>query len=119
MHRSLAKRLTARLSAPGARLLGILFLVALSPLDAQTPVTLPAVADSYIQDGQPNQNHGAATTVRVQDSGNNRALIRFDQAAIASAVGTTGLASAKLRLNIVSNGNKLGPDGWRGRSAQA
>lgn len=75
------------------------------------PVSLPASADSYIQSGQPNKNNNSDTFIRVQESGSNRGLVRFDQTAIASAVGSAGLASAKLRLSIASNGNNWGSSG--------
>ena len=91
---------------------GLFMVVAATVLRAQTgPVTLTPAADSYIQSGQPNQNNAASTFLRVQDSGNNRALVRFDQAAIANAIGTAGLASAKLRLYISVNGNNWGSNG--------
>lgn len=68
-------------------------------------------ADSYVKSGQPNKNQGGEAILRIQDSGNNRALMRFDQAAIAVAVGSGHLTQAKLRLNIYSNGNNWGTNG--------
>jgi hypothetical protein len=56
-------------------------------------------ADSYIKSGQQNQNQGYEFRLNLQASGNNRALLRIDQQAIAAAVGTGTLTSATLRLH--------------------
>jgi uncharacterized Zn-binding protein involved in type VI secretion len=77
---------------------------------AQT-IALPPVADTYLRSGGPNQNQGTDTFLRVQQSGSNRSLVRFDSAAIASAVGSGSLASARLELYIQANGNNWGSDG--------
>ncbi len=72
--------------------------------EAQTS-TLPAVADTYLRLGSPNQNQGQETVLRVQQSGSNRALVRMDQAAIAAAVGSGSLASATLELYVTGSGS--------------
>jgi RHS repeat-associated protein len=77
---------------------------------AQTP-TLIAVADSYLKGGSANQNQGADTLLRIQSSGPNRALLRFDPAAITSAVGSGHLASARLELYLPNSGNNWGTAG--------
>lgn len=73
--------------------------------------SLTSIADTYLRSGQANQNQGYETILRVQDSGNNRALFRIDQAAIAAFVGPGSLQSAKVRLYITDNGNNWGPAG--------
>ena len=78
--------------------------------EAQT-FALPAVADTYLRSGSSNQNQGNDTFLRVQSSGNNRSLVRFDSAAITAAVGNGSLASARLELYIQSNSNNWSADG--------
>ncbi|MBL8229539.1 MAG: DNRLRE domain-containing protein [Bryobacterales bacterium] len=73
--------------------------------------TLTATADTYVRSGSPNQSQGYDTILRVQDSGNNRALVQFSQAVIASVVGGGTLQSARIRLYIIDNGNNWGSAG--------
>jgi hypothetical protein len=75
---------------------------------AQT-FTLPAAADTYLQQGNGNQNHGGDTTFLV--AGNQHALLRFDQAALASAVGSGRLVSASLELFVHSTSGNWGTGG--------
>jgi len=49
--------------------------------------------------------------MRLQASGDNRALVRFDQAAIQAFIGSGTLVSAKLRLTITDPGNNWGTSG--------
>jgi hypothetical protein len=49
--------------------------------------------------------------MKLQSSGDNRALVRFDQAALQSAIGNGTILSAKLRLTITDNGNNWGTSG--------
>jgi hypothetical protein len=77
---------------------------------AQTQ-TLVASADTYLKSGSPNQNQGIETDLRVQSSGNNRALVGFDAAAILSAVGGGSLVEARLELYVESNANNWGASG--------
>jgi hypothetical protein len=53
--------------------------------EAQT-VTLQAVADSTLRQSPANKNRGSDRTLQL--AGDGRVLVRFDQAAIAAAVGT-------------------------------
>lgn len=78
---------------------------------AAEEVTLEASADTYVRSGKANRNSGGAQFVRVRSSGKNRALVRFDQAAIQSAVGDGTVLDARLRLTITDNGNNWGPSG--------
>lgn len=75
------------------------------------PPNLSSIADTYLRQGTPNQNQGNETILQIQAAGNNRALLRFNQQAIAATVGTGTLLSAKLRLYIVFNANNWGPAG--------
>jgi hypothetical protein len=70
--------------------------------------TLPCTADTYVKSGAPNQNQGTLPTVRLQASGNNRALIACPTAAIAElVVGTT----VTLKLRIADNGENWSASG--------
>jgi hypothetical protein len=88
-----------------AALLAIGWGVALgaSPGHAAT-ATISAVADTYLRSGGANANEGTQTFLRVR-GGPTRSLVRFDQAAIASAVGGQSLISARLELYPVSVGS--------------
>src|SRR5262245_20186891 len=44
----------------------------------QTSESIPALTDTYVRSGAPNTNEGASTFMRLQASGDNRALVRFD-----------------------------------------
>lgn len=76
----------------------------------QETVLLP-LADTYLRQGAPNQNQGADPVLRLQASGNNRALLRFDAAAIAAAVGAGTLQGARLELTIAVNADNWGTAG--------
>lgn len=67
--------------------------------------------DSFLKSGESNTNEGINTMMRVRDSGNNRALMTFDQNAILTAAQGKTLQSATLRLYIEENGNNWGPNG--------
>src|SRR5262245_31451953 len=58
-----------------------------APLMAD-PTPIVASADTYVRSGAPNTNEGASTFMRLQASGDNRGLVRFDQSDIQSAVGS-------------------------------
>jgi hypothetical protein len=73
--------------------------------------TLAAAADTYVRQGQNDTNEGASPFLRVRDSGNNRALVRFDQADLEGAIGMGAPTSAKLRLMITDNRDNWGPTG--------
>ncbi len=88
----------------------ILALILPGAAGAQT-ATVPVAADTYLRSGSANQNQGQEILLRLQSSGRNRALLRFDQAAIAAAVGSGSLVSAHLELVIAGNGDNWGPDG--------
>lgn len=77
----------------------------------QQTLTLNASSDTYVKDGQNDRNQGGDVFMRLRDNGNNRALVRFDQAALQSAVGNRTVLSAKLRLAIVDNNSNWGQSG--------
>jgi hypothetical protein len=87
------------------------FAVTCSGLCAAQTTTLEAVADTYLKSGSANSNVGTETLLRIQASGNNRTLVRFDSAAIATAVGRGSLASAKLQLYVQNNSDNWGTAG--------
>lgn len=74
-------------------------------------VTISPIADTYIRSGSPNQNQGADSILRLQQSGNNRALIRWDRQAILSAVGSDSIVSGTLQLSITFNADNWGTAG--------
>ncbi|MCM2269212.1 MAG: DNRLRE domain-containing protein, partial [Thermoanaerobaculia bacterium] len=84
-------------------------------VEAQTS-TLEASADSYLRSGSPNQNQGGEDLLRVQSTGQNRALVRFDSAAVSAAISGGSLAQARLELFIAANA-----DNWStaGRTVDA
>lgn len=91
--------------------LGLVLLFGLvNGLQAQT-VLVPAAADSYLRSGNPNQNQGSEQLLRIQSSGQNRALVRMDPAALLAAVGGGYLVSARLELSIQTNTDNWGADG--------
>jgi hypothetical protein len=73
--------------------------------------TFSASGDTYVRSGQSNRNEGGAPFMQLQSSGDNRGLVKFDQQALASAVGSGEVLSAKLRLTITDNGNNWGTTG--------
>ncbi len=69
--------------------------------------TFLIVGDSFLRDGADNTNEGANERLRIQASGHNRAVVKFNL----SGVSTTGLQSATLILNIAENSNNWGTTG--------
>src|SRR6266496_3547521 len=76
-----------------------------------TAASFDATADTYVRSGADNTNEGAATFMRLQASGDNRALVRFDQAAMQAFIDGGAVVSAKLRLTITNPGRNWGPSG--------
>lgn len=70
-----------------------------------------ASSDTYVQGGSANRNNGGAQLMQVRSNGNNRALVRFDQAAMQAAVGNATVLGATLELTITANGNNWGASG--------
>jgi len=60
-------------------------------------------ADTYLRQGSPNQNQGTELILRLQASGKNRALLRWDPQAIGGAIGGDSLVAARLELTIAAN----------------
>jgi RHS repeat-associated protein len=73
--------------------------------------TLESSADSYLRSGSPNQNQGYEAVLRVQSSGQNRALVRFDAAAVGAAIGDGSLAEARLELVVAANSDNWSSSG--------
>ena len=73
--------------------------------------TFNSAGDTYLKSGEPNRNEGAGIFMRIRASGNNRSLVRFDQSALQSTIGSHQILSAKLRLTITDNGNNWGTTG--------
>lgn len=81
----------------------------------QPPVVAPLThvfqpsADTYVRSIQTNYNFGNSTSLEANS--NSRGLVRFDQSAIQSTIGSGSVTSAKLKLTITDNGNSWGPNG--------
>jgi len=61
--------------------------------------SVTASSDSYVRQGEPNQNFGTASGLRITAAGRNRALVGFDPAAVTGALGGP-LVRARLKLPI-------------------
>lgn len=72
---------------------------------------LAPIADTYLRQGNPNQNQGTEPNLRLQASGKNRALVRWDPQAIADAIGGDSLVAARLELTITHNADNWGATG--------
>lgn len=75
------------------------------------PTTLTAAADSYLKQGSANENEGASTFLRVQSSGHNRSLVRFDESQLENAVENRQSYTATLQFTITDNGGNWGSTG--------
>lgn len=73
--------------------------------------TFAAVGDTYLRQGEPNQNFGGESVLRVRQAGRNRSLVRFDAAEIAQVVGQGTLVAAHLEMTIARNGRNWSPGG--------
>lgn len=87
-----------------------------TPTPTPTPtepvtVTINSSGDSYVKSGQDHRNYGAGEFMRIQSSGSNRSIVKFDQGEIQSAIGSGTLISAKVQLTITDNGNNWGSSG--------
>lgn len=81
-----------------------------TPTDPVT-VTVNAASDTNVRSGQDNRNYGASEFMRIQSSGNNRALVKFDQDEIETIIGDGTILTAKVQLTITDNGNNWGSFG--------
>src|SRR4051812_38100177 len=78
----------------GKRIFGCLLLgLGIAVCAGAQTVTLPAVADASLRQSSANQNRGGEPTLQLT-SGDSHVVVRFDQAAIAAAVGSGRLVSA-------------------------
>lgn len=75
------------------------------------PLTLTTSADAYLRNGSDNRNEGANPSLRVQSSGHNRAVVAFDEQAVADYIAEHGISSAQLVFIISDNGNNWGTTG--------
>jgi hypothetical protein len=78
-----------------------------APIDRAVPIT----GDTYLRQGEPNQNFGTAAILRVRPTGDNRALLRVNSATLAAAIGDATVVAARLELTIALNANNWGPSG--------
>src|SRR5262249_27256471 len=56
--------------------------------------TLSVSQDTYLRQGNPNQNQGSESILRLQESGNNRILLSVSSTDLQSAVGIHSVVSA-------------------------
>lgn len=80
----------------------------LAPPPQEVTITLTATSDTYVHKGASDTNEGASPLLRIRAAGDNRALVRFNQAEIAAAVGSGTLLSAVLELTIDETKNNWG-----------
>src|SRR5581483_11627240 len=80
-------------------------------IDGPTPPAKPKLLDTFIRQGSPNKALGSELYSRIQDSGNNRVLVAFDQNELQQSVGNQTLVSAKLQLTIIDNADNWGSSG--------
>jgi hypothetical protein len=74
-------------------------------------IHVDATADTYVRSGAPNTNEGASAFLRVREAGDNRALVRFDSAAIAALVEGRSIITATLVMDAADNGDNWGRNG--------
>ncbi len=82
------------------------------PVSAPEPpheTVLSAIADTYIDSGNPEGNNGNASILRLRARGKDRALVKFDESAIESAIGSSTAFSATLDFTVAKN--------WMNRAA--
>jgi hypothetical protein len=71
-------------------------------------VTVPIDGDTHIRQGSANTNYGSEPALSVQQSGNRRTLLLFDQAEIESAVASGAVTQAEIRLYVTANNGQWG-----------
>ena len=96
----------------GGRTLGTLTASNAAFLFTSAESELSTVADSFLRGGSTNRNEGANPRLRIQATGNNRAVVAFDLAEIGTFV-SSGLTKATLTLTIAENANNWGQAGDR------
>ena len=80
------------------------------PLAPHTASFVP-IADTYVDGNDPGENYGDAHILRIRSRGKDRSLIKFDDAAIRAAVGSSTIISATLTLSVAKNWeNETGTD---------
>ena len=70
------------------------------------PITLNVNQDSFLRGGNKNRNEGANPRLRIQATGNNRAVVDFDL----TGIDHSSVAQATLTLTIAENANNWGPN---------
>ncbi len=65
--------------------------------------TLPASKDSFLRQEAKDTNEGINPILRIEGSGQNSALVAFDQGQIATVAAGKTLLAAKLRFFVISN----------------
>ncbi|MFZ2887323.1 MAG: DUF5050 domain-containing protein [Minisyncoccia bacterium] len=75
--------------------------------EAPETATLTTTGDSFLRHGNPDRNEGANPQLRIQASGDNRVVVKFDEAAIDAFV-AGGFTKATLVLTIGENADNWG-----------
>lgn len=97
----------SRFPSPHSWLFSIVLAFATAPTVAavtSATTSVPALADTTLRQHQANQNRGQDEQLRLGWSQGSRALVYFDPAAIAAAVGSGTLVSAHLELWVEGTG---------------
>ena len=70
---------------------------------APRSISFPASGDTYMDANAPDINHGSDAILRLRARGKNRALAKFDEAAIENAIGSSTIVSATLTFSVAKN----------------
>lgn len=76
-------------------------------------VFIPACSDTYLRAGAPNTNEGGSPFLRMQASGNNRVLVRFDPEVIREQIAGRVVTHARIEVCVVHNGFNWGKNADR------
>ncbi len=66
-------------------------------------ISFSPIEDTYTDANAPDTNHGSDQILRLRSRGKNRALVKFDEAAIESAISSNTIVSAMLTFTVAKN----------------
>ena len=95
----------------GGSNIGAVHIIFLDGIVSPSQGTVSAEKDSFLRKGNPNRNEGVNEILQIRESGNNRALVQFNQTSINDLVGTSTIQNATLRLYIQDNFDNWGQNG--------
>jgi N-acetylneuraminic acid mutarotase len=77
-----------------------------------TEITLTPLGDSFIRTTNQQHNFGGENVLKVQNNGDARSLLRFDQSELQDEIGSGQVLSAKVRLTVADNGANWDTGRW-------